>query len=105
MTYVYRRTEDIEREPTAPYIFREAERGPRKRPRRKDYNPDLCGTTKGYWQHRRYDEPQCPGCSAAYSDYLRGYRERNPEKGGRKHGLVQRGRQDALSPEVTGRGA
>ena len=89
MQYVWRRTEDITREPVAPYIFRaDIPHETKRRPHSKDFNPDLCGTTKGYWQHRRFDQKQCPGCAAAYSDYLRGYRERNPEKGGRKHGVV-----------------
>jgi len=91
MTYVYRRAENITREPVAPYVYREdIPHHARNRPKPQDFNPDLCGTTKGYWQHRQFDQSQCPGCAGAYSEYLRGYRERNPEKGGRKHARAGR---------------
>jgi len=83
MAYVYRRSEVLARLPVVPYIFRtDIPREFRKRPHSKDFNPDLCGTTKGYWQHRRFDQKQCPGCAGAYSDYLRGYRERKLMRGG-----------------------
>lgn len=66
MAYIYRRDEDIQREPTAPYIFRE-EAAPKTEIRRyrRDYRPELCGSPKGYHQHRRYKEQPCDRCKAA----------------------------------------
>lgn len=82
MAYAYRRTEDIAREPVAPYVMREdIPHETKRRPHSKEFKPELCGTTKGYWQHRRFDQKQCPGCAEAYSDYLRGYRERKLMEG------------------------
>ena len=71
--YVYRRTEDIVREPTAPYILREPEP-----PQifKKVFRPELCGTPSGYQQHRRFKQEQCPECWTAYSEYLGDYRAR-----------------------------
>jgi len=81
--YVYRRSEVLARLPIAPYIFRaDIPREFRKRPHSKDFNPDLCGTTKGYWQHRRFGQPQCPDCSHAYSVHQRDYRQRKQKEGG-----------------------
>lgn len=83
MSYVYRRAEEIDREPVAPYVFREdIPHGTKKRPRPKDFDPELCGTTKGYWQHRRYGQPQCPRCAEAYSVHQREYRQRKVKEGG-----------------------
>jgi hypothetical protein len=31
----------------------------------RNYRPELCGTSKGYWQHRRYKQQQCPDCLKA----------------------------------------
>jgi hypothetical protein len=71
MTYIYRRTEDIDREPTAPYVLREPEV---PQMFKKVFKPELCGSTSGYQQHRRFKEQHCPDCREAYNEYQRGYR-------------------------------
>jgi hypothetical protein len=73
--YVYRRTDDIEREPTVPYVFRREPDSVKRRPSSKDFDPTRCGTTAGYQQHRRYRQKQCTKCLAAQAEYSRGYRE------------------------------
>lgn len=67
MAYIYRRDENIQREPTAPYVFREETPAPKQEIRRyqRNYRPELCGSPKGYHQHRRYNEPPCGRCKAA----------------------------------------
>jgi hypothetical protein len=71
MSYVYRRTEDIDREPTAPYVLREPEV---PQMFKKVFKPELCGTTSGYQQHRRFKERHCADCQDAYNEYQRAYR-------------------------------
>ncbi|MGK3957874.1 hypothetical protein ACLKOZ_16980 [Arthrobacter sp. R4] len=71
MTYIYRRTENIERTPMAPYVLREPE-APQMF--KKVFKPELCGTPSGYQQHRRFKQAQCPDCREAYNEYQRGYR-------------------------------
>jgi len=76
MAYIYRRHEDMEREPTVPYIFRhEPIPELKKRPHSRDFDPSKCGTTSGYQQHRRYRNKKCAECLAAQARYSRGYRE------------------------------
>jgi hypothetical protein len=74
MTYIYRRTEAIDREPTAPYVFREIEPQPKKLPDKKKWRPELCGTTAGYAQHRRYDNEKCAACLDAQAKHSAAYR-------------------------------
>ena len=76
MSYVYRRTEDIQRTPYVPYRFT---RKPDPTPRRLDigpFRPELCGTTSGYRQHMKFRQQQCDRCRTAYSLHQREYRER-----------------------------
>ncbi|QDG65826.1 hypothetical protein NIBR502772_05995 [Pseudarthrobacter sp. NIBRBAC000502772] len=75
MTYIYRADEDIQREPTVPYIYRTIELPPEVTyPERKKFKPELCGTPSGYQQHGRFNQERCPDCLIAYSEYQREYR-------------------------------
>ena len=76
MAYVWRRTEDITREPAAPYVFRQPGPEQRKIPNKKDFQLELCGTTAGYQQHRRYGTRKCAACLEAQAKYSAGYRVR-----------------------------
>jgi hypothetical protein len=130
----------------SPYVYRGTihdAKKPAPAPERPaiGYDPDKCGTTKGYHQHKRYKTPVCLPCAEAHNAYKRErYRAHpittsplNPDacgtyKGYRRHtrrkqtacepckqanrdqqrketnsnGMVQRRRQDALPPEITG---
>ncbi len=55
---------------------------PRTRPRKaeKPFDPELCGTPTGVWQHRRLGQPQCNKCRDNYNaNRRRGWQEK---KGG-----------------------
>lgn len=66
MAYVYRRTEDIQRTPYVPYVFRDKPASaPARLPDPKDYDPELCGTPRGYRQHHRYRQDACRACKTA----------------------------------------
>jgi hypothetical protein len=64
-SYVYRRGEVLARLPVVPWINRP--HTPEANPdiNLRNYRPELCGTSKGYWQHRRYKQQQCPACLKA----------------------------------------
>lgn len=81
MTYVYRRSEAITREPTVPYVFREPDPPPKKVPDKKKYRPELCGTTAGYAQHRRYGNEKCAECLDAQAKHSAAYRARKTRGG------------------------
>ncbi len=83
VTYVYRRTEDIAREPTAPYVLRESETEPEHYAR---FDPSRCGSMSGYWQHRRHGQSQCPRCDQAQAKHGAALRA-NKKGGGRSDGL------------------
>lgn len=76
MAYVYRHDEQLDRLPTAPYVLREPERDIPQHPP----DPTLCGTMRGYWQHIRYGQAQCPRCDRAQIEYGAALRAR--KKGG-----------------------
>jgi hypothetical protein len=59
--YVYRGIEPLGK-PGAP-----VKRGPKPGP--KPFNADLCGSTRGYRQHRIYKQETCPECKAAHRVY------------------------------------
>ena len=40
------------------------------------FQPEKCGTTAGYWQHKRYDNNPCPECFEAYRQYMTDWKER-----------------------------
>lgn len=86
MTYIYRADEDIQREPTVPYIYRAIELPPEVTyPERKKFKPELCGTPSGYQQHGRFNQERCPDCLIAYSEYQSEYRAAHkPESTGRQ---------------------
>lgn len=79
MTYAYRRGEGVQAT-YAPYVMRDPDPPPAIRPHSNTFDPKLCGSTDGYRQHRKYNQPQCPDCYAAYNEYQRDYRAR--KKGG-----------------------
>lgn len=62
VTYVYRRDE-----PPVVQVARVAETRPDRT--REPFNPELCGTNKGYMQHRRHGLEQCPECRRAHTEY------------------------------------
>lgn len=90
MTYTYRRGE-LDTPPIyAPYVFRpfhpeENASGwhwtPEARQAATTFNPDHCGTPKGYRQHRRHDQDACQPCKDAAAKASAEQRAR--KKGGR----------------------
>lgn len=52
---------------------------PNSRPKRpeKPFDPTLCGTASGVWQHRRSKQPLCAACKA--------------EDNARRHGVGKKG--------------
>ena len=66
MSYVYRRTEDVQRTPYVPYVSRDKPASaPARKPDPKDFDPELCGTPRGYRQHHRYRQDACRDCKDA----------------------------------------
>lgn len=57
---------------------------PRTRPRpvERPFDPDLCGTPTGVWQHRRLGQPQCDTCKEAYNADRRRKRHEQEGRGG-----------------------
>lgn len=47
-----------------------------KKPRPRDFLPDVCGTYAGYRRHYRHGVAACPACLTAYADYMHNYRAR-----------------------------
>ncbi|MDQ5860681.1 MAG: hypothetical protein M3536_00260 [Actinomycetota bacterium] len=39
----------------------------RPRPVEKPFDPELCGSNPGIWQHRRLKQPQCDKCRESYN--------------------------------------
>lgn len=60
--YVYRQGE-----PAVNQVVRAAET--REDRTRQPFNPALCGTNKGYMQHRRHGQEQCADCRRAHTEY------------------------------------
>jgi hypothetical protein len=63
--YVYRRGEVLARLPVIPWINRAYTPEADVNILARNYRPELCGTSKGYWQYRRYKQQQCPDCLKA----------------------------------------
>jgi len=64
-SYVYRRGEVLARLPVVPWINRPQTVEVNVNILARNYRPELCGSTKGYQQHRRYNQEQCPDCLKA----------------------------------------
>jgi hypothetical protein len=66
----------------AGYVYKgsEFDAKPRTRPKPvgKPFDPALCGTAPGVWQHRRLGQPQCAECRA---NRRRGWREKKGSAG------------------------
>jgi len=73
--YVYRRGEVLARLPVVPWITR-TDPPPAKIQDPKDFRPELCGTTLGYAQHRRFKNEKCAGCLEAQAKHSAAYRAR-----------------------------
>lgn len=65
------------------YEYRGDEPGLKARMGRKPrpFDPALCGTGKGIWQHRRAGEPNCQKCKDAYNAKRRQARAKKAEEG------------------------
>lgn len=59
----------------AGYIYKgtefDAKPGTRQKPVGKPFDPTLCGTAPGVWQHRYRGQPSCDKCKEAYNAYRR----------------------------------
>jgi len=64
VNYVYRRNEPPVAQPE-----HDGSDLQRSKPR-KPFDPELCGTQKGYQQHRRHEQEQCLECKQAHSKYV-----------------------------------
>lgn len=47
----------------------------------KPFNPEFCGTNRGYHQHHRLGQDKCEPCIQAHRDYDAGYRARRKAAG------------------------
>lgn len=72
MVYAYRRDEGGQETPYAPYVMREEQEHasgwhwtPEARQAVTTFNPDHCGTPKGYRQHHRHEQDACQPCKDA----------------------------------------
>lgn len=57
----------------------DAKPGTRPKPVGKPFDPALCGTAPGVWQHRYRGQPQCDKCRDAYNADRR--RKRHEQEG------------------------
>lgn len=86
MAYVYRRSEVLARLPVVPWINRPHTEEINVNIIARNYRPELCGSTKGYQQHRRYGQEQCPDCLKAQALKSAQVRARKAAEKGERHG-------------------
>ena len=72
--YVYRKGETL-----TPGLSAAGSDLQRAKPR-KPFDPELCGTQKGYQQHTRHGIDRCQPCKTAHSDYEKARTRRHARK-------------------------
>lgn len=72
------------------YVYRGTEFDAKPRMGRvpRPFDPALCGTEQGVWQHRRMNQTNCPKCKTAYNAKRR--EQRNAKKEGVSSGTRTR---------------
>jgi len=61
----------------AGYVYRGTEHDVKPARQYAGFNPDKCGTTRGYYQHTNYSVPHCDPCRASMAEYVRERKKAN----------------------------